>query len=358
MDRLNLLKTLSEVNGIPGFESDVRKLISKHVEGKCELQTDNLGSLICAKTGASDGPKIMIPAHMDEIGFMVHVITDEGFIRFIPMGGWWDQVLLGQRVQIKTSHGMVTGVIGSKPPHILKEEERSKVVKKDTMFIDVGATSKAQAMDEFHIRPGDPIFPVSQFEVLASGKVVAGKAWDDRAGCAALVELIHRLQGQAHPNTVYAAATVQEEVGLRGAKTSTAVVSPDIGIALDVGIAGDMPGVKPEESPLRLGEGPVLYVADGSVIAHSGLRRFVIAVAEELRIPLQFAALLGGGTDAGEMHLFGAGVPSLSLGVPVRYVHAHTGLMHLDDYENLIKLLEGLVMRLDWDAVNEIKRGE
>lgn len=358
MDRLNLLKSLSEANGIPGFEGEVRKLISQYVEGKGDLSTDNLGSLICRKTGASEGPKIMIPAHMDEIGFMVHVITDEGFIRFIPMGGWWDQVLLGQRVQIRTSRGLVPGVIGSKPPHILKDEERNKVVKKDTMFIDVGAASKAQVLEELHIRPGDPIFPVSQFDVLGGGKVVAGKAWDDRAGCAALVELLHRLEGQSHPNTVYAVATVQEEVGLRGAKTATNAVAPDIGIALDVGIAGDMPGVKPEESPLRLGEGPVMYVADGSAIAHSGLRRFVISVADELNIPLQFAALLGGGTDAGAMHVFGSGVPSLTLGVPVRYVHTHTGLMHLDDYENLLKLLEGVVMRLDWDVVREIKDGE
>jgi putative aminopeptidase FrvX len=357
MDRLNLLKSLSEVNGIPGFEGNVRQMLSQFVEGTCELSTDNLGSLICRKAG-SEGPKIMIPAHMDEIGFMVHVITDEGFIRFIPMGGWWDQVLLGKKVQIKTSQGLVTGVIGSKPPHILKDEDKSKVVKKDTLFIDVGARSKAEAMDELHIRPGDPIFPVSEFELMANGRVVAGKAWDDRAGCAALVELMHLLQGKEHPNTVYAVATVQEEVGLRGAKTATSVVAPDIGIALDVGIAGDMPGVNPEESPLKLGQGPVLYVADGSAIAHSGLRRFVIDTAEDLNIPLQFAALLGGGTDAGEMHLFGAGVPSLTLGVPVRYVHTHTGLMDLEDYGNLVKLLEGIIMRLDWDAIQQIKNGE
>lgn len=357
MDRLNLLKTLSEVNGIPGFEGEVRKLLASCVDGKCDLSTDNLGSLICRKVG-TDGPKIMIPAHMDEIGFMVHVITEEGFIRFIPLGGWWDQVLLGKKARIKTSRGLVTGVIGSKPPHILKEDDRSKVTKKDAMFIDVGATSRAQALEEMGIRPGDPIFPVSEFEVLANGSVVAGKAWDDRAGCAALVELIDRLQGKSHPNTVYAVATVQEEVGLRGARTSTTMVAPDVGIALDVGIAGDMPGVQPEESPLKLGAGPVLYVADGDSIAHSGLRRFVIRTAEEMNIPLQFAALLGGGTDAGEMHLFGAGVPSLTLGVPVRYVHTHTGLMHLDDYDNLVKLLEGIVMRLDSDAVQEIRNGE
>ncbi|NLM39693.1 MAG: M42 family metallopeptidase [Firmicutes bacterium] len=356
MDRLNLLKNISEVNGIPGFESEVRELIKGYVGSKCEIETDNLGSLVCRKAGQSDGPKIMIPAHMDEIGFMVHVITDDGFIKFIPLGGWWDQVLLGQRVQIRTSEGLVSGVIGSKPPHILKDEDKNKVVKKDTMFIDVGASSKQQVIEELHIRPGDPIFPVSQFEVMGNGRVVAGKAWDDRAGCAALIELLDRLENQTHPNTLYAVATVQEEVGLRGARTSTHVVQPDIGIALDVGIAGDVPGVTPEESPLKLGAGPVMYVADGSAIAHFGLRRFVIEVAEELNIPLQFAALLGGGTDAGEMHLFGAGVPSLTLGVPVRYIHTHTDYMHLDDYDNLVKLLEGIVQRLDWDAVREIKK--
>ena len=292
MDRLNLLKSLSEVNGIPGFEGNVRQMLSQFVEGTCELSTDNLGSLICRKAG-SEGPKIMIPAHMDEIGFMVHVITDEGFIRFIPMGGWWDQVLLGKQVQIKTSQGLVTGVIGSKPPHILKDEDKSKVVKKDTMFIDVGARSKAEAMDELHIRPGDPIFPVSEFELMANGRLLAGNAWYYLAGCAALLELMHLLQGK---NTLTQCMQWLrcKRVGLRGAKTATSVVAPDIGIALDVGIAGDMPGVNPEESPLKLGQGPVLYVADGSAIAHSGLRRFVIDTAEDLNIPLQFAALLGG----------------------------------------------------------------
>src|SRR5690554_2602302 len=211
MDRLNLLKSITEVDGIPGFESEVRKLVTGYVEGKCDIDTDNLGSLICRKEGDADGPKLMIPAHMDEIGFMVHVITDEGFIKFIPLGGWWDQVLLGKRVRIRTSQGYVSGVIGSKPPHILKDADRNKVVKKDAMFIDVGASSKEQVMEEFHIRPGDPIFPVSEFEVLANGNVVAGKAWDDRAGVAAIIELMHRLQGQNHPNTLYGVATVQEE---------------------------------------------------------------------------------------------------------------------------------------------------
>lgn len=354
MEVLKFLKEITDAAGIPGFEREVHSVLTKYLEGAAEVDRDNLGSLIFKKVGQIDGPKVMLPGHMDEIGFMVNIITDEGYIRFIPLGGWWDQVLLGQKVKIKSRSGWSTGVIGSKPPHILKEEDRSKVVKKDSMFIDIGARDKKHVEEELGIRPGAPIFPVSEFEVLADEKMLLAKAWDDRAGCAAFAQTLRNLMGQEHPNVVYGVGTVQEEVGLRGAQTSAQYIQPDVCIALDVGIAGDMPGVTPEESPLKMGQGPVMYLADHSVIAHQGLRQLVMDTAEEHKIPLQFATLLGGGTDAGAVHLVGAGVPSLTLGVPVRYVHAHHGIMHLDDYENLVCLLTKVVQRLDWDAVKEL----
>ncbi len=354
MQNLKFLKEITDAAGIPGFEREVHAVLTQYLDGVAEVERDNLGSLIFKKVGQPDGPKIMLPGHMDEIGFMVNLVTAEGYLRFIPLGGWWDQVLLGQKVKIRSKKGWSTGIIGSKPPHILKAEDRSKVVKKDSMFIDIGARDKEHVEEELGIRPGAPIFPVSEFEVLADERMLLAKAWDDRAGCAAFAQTLRNLVDIDHPNIVYGVGTVQEEVGLRGAQTSGQHIQPDVCIALDVGIAGDMPGVTAEESPLKMGDGPVMYLADRSVIAHQGLRELVIETASKNSIPLQFATLLGGGTDAGAVHLVGAGVPSLTLGVPVRYVHSHHGIMHLDDYEYLVKLLTAVVQRLDWDAVKEL----
>lgn len=353
MANLQFLQKLTECNGIPGFENEVRCLIEAHLPLGVEVSRDKLGSLICKKEGSSKELRIMIPGHMDEIGFMVQFITDCGFVKFIPLGGWWDQVLLAQRVTIKTEKQDILGIIGSKPPHILKEKDRNTVVAKEDMFIDIGARDKAHAL-EMGVRPGDPIFPVSPFSVLANPDMVLAKALDDRLGCAAFVEVLERLTGESHPNTVFGVGTVQEEVGLRGAKTSAFAISPTVCIAIDVGIAGDMPGIEKQESSLKLGDGPVLYLADRSAIAHVGLRRWVTQLAEAHQIPLQVTTLLGGGTDSGSVHLNGSGVPSLTLGVPVRYVHSHGGIMHLKDYDRLVELLVLIVKNLDEETLERL----
>ncbi len=356
MERMKFLKSMTAAPGIPGFERQVQEVLLDYLDGCAAVSRDRLGSLIFRKVGDENGPKVMLPGHMDEIGFMVNLVTDEGYLRFVPLGGWWDQVLLGQRVRIQANDRWVTGVIGSKPPHILKDEERSKVVKQDAMFIDIGARNRDHVEQELGIKPGAPVFPVSEFEKMADPKMILAKAWDDRAGCAAFAEVIRALQNSDHPNVVYGVGTVQEEVGLRGAQTSAQMIEPDVCVALDVGIAGDMPGVTAEESPLKMGKGPVMYLADRSVIAHPGLRELVIDTARGENIDLQFSTLMGGGTDAGSVHLVGAGVPSLTLGVAVRYVHSHQGIMHLDDYEGLVKLLTAVVRTLDWDIVKELHK--
>lgn len=358
MKRLQLLEALTNVPGIPGFEGDARRCLARAVGDTAAVTTDPLGNLICRKDGESDGPRIMLPSHMDEIGFMVNRVTDEGFIRFVPLGGWWDQVLLAQKVRVLGRGGWVRGVIGSKPPHILKDDEAKKIVKKDTMFIDVAAKDRDEVQNSFGIMPGAPIVPDCDFEIMQNQRAVMAKALDDRAGCAALVELLHRLNEVKHPNSVFAVGTVQEEVGLRGARTAAHSVNPDVCIALDVGVAGDMPGVTDDESSLKLGKGPVLYLADHSVIAHPGLRRLVVEAAEAAGVSLQYTTLMGGGTDAGAVHLHARGVPSLTLGVPVRYVHSSAGLMDLDDYDQLVRLLEAVIVRLDREAVDELTGGD
>jgi len=294
----------------------------------------------------------MIAGHMDEIGFMVSKVTKEGFVKFQTLGGWWSQVMLGQKVIIKTKKGDITGILGSKPPHILSLEERNKVVSLDDMFIDVCAADETEAKEVFGIRPGDPIVPDATFTVMKNEKFLMAKAWDDRLGCALFIEVIKALQGVEHANTVFGVGTVQEEVGLRGATTSAFVVNPDIGFALEVGIAGDTPGA--EKMTEKLGKGPALLMYDASMVPHVKLRDFVIGVAAEIGIPLQFDVMPGGGTDAGRIHVTGRGVPSLVIAVPTRYIHSHYGIIHRDDYDNAVKLVIELVKRLDSAQVAEL----
>jgi putative aminopeptidase FrvX len=353
-ETLQLLKELAEAPGVPGQEEAVRQVMRRHLEPLGEVLTDNLGSVIGRKDGPAGGPKVMLAGHLDEIGFMVTRITDEGFLKFQTLGGWWEQVMLAQRVEVLTRKGPIIGVIGSKPPHILAPDERNKVADKKAMFIDIGAVSRAEA-EAWGVRPGDAVVPVGPFAQMRNPELIMAKAWDNRFGCALAIEVLRRLKGQPHPNTVFAVGTVQEEVGLRGATTTTNVIQPDIGIALDTGIAGDMPGVSVDDAAGKLGGGPVVLLYDGSMIAHTGLRNLLIDVAEAENLPLQFDKMPGGGTDGGRMHIFGAGAPTIVLGVAVRYIHTHTAIMHRRDFDQAAQLLVALLQRLDGETVAKLK---
>lgn len=254
--------------------------------------------------------------------------------------------MLAQRVLVKSRAGDFTGVIGSKPPHILGEEERKKLQEPKDMYIDVGATS-AEEVRSLGIRPGDPVIPVCPFSVLGTGKTLMGKAFDDRIGCALMIDVIKGLVGRRHPNTVYAAGTVQEEVGLRGARTSSWVVEPDVGLTMEIAVAGDLPGIKKEEAQARLGKGPVILMQDGSMIPNLKLRDLFIDTAEELEIPYQLDVMEKGGTDSGAIHLHRRGVPSLVIGVPARHIHSHAGIIHREDYDHALELVKEAVVRLD-----------
>lgn len=353
-ETLTMLKELTEAPGVPGQEESVRRVMRRYLEPLGDILTDNLGSIAGRKVGQADGPKIVLAGHMDEIGFMVTRITDEGYLKFQTLGGWWDQVMLAQRVEVYTRQGPIIGVIGSKPPHILMPDERNKVYEKKLMFIDIGASSKDEAT-AWGVRPGDPVVPVCPFTVMRNPELLMAKAWDNRFGCALAIEVVRQLKGQSHPNQVYAVGNVQEEVGLRGSTTTTNLIAPDIGFALDTGIAGDMPGVTPDEAIGKLGEGPVILLYDGSMIPHTGLRDLVIDTAEAQGIPLQVDKMAMGGTDAGKIHVFGSGVPSLVVGVPVRYIHTHAAIMHRADFDNAAKLLVAVIKRLDVETVQQLR---
>jgi len=356
-ETLQMLKELTDANGIAGNEQEPREVMRKYIAPYAdEVTTDHLGSLIARKRGAADGPKIMVAGHLDEIGFMVTHIDEHGFLRFQTVGGWWEQVMLAQRVTVMTRKGNIPGVIGSKPPHILSPEARKNPVDKKEMFIDIGALSREEAQ-QFGVRPGDPVVPVCDFTVMRNEKMLMAKAWDNRIGCAIAIEVLRRLKDADHPNTVYGVGTVQEEVGLRGAKTSTFEIRPDIGFSVDVGIAGDTPGVSEKEALAKVGKGPQILIYDGSMIAHRALRDFVTDTAEEAGIPYQFDYVAGGGTDAGAIHVTASGVPSLAVSIPTRYIHTHAAILHRDDFENAVKLLVEVIRRLDREAVDRIKRG-
>lgn len=353
-ETLTMLKDLTDAKGIPGNEKEPRDVMKAYISPYADdVFTDNLGSLIAKKTGEANGPKIMVAGHLDEVGFMVTRIDDKGFVYFQTVGGWWSQVMLAQRVTIMGSDGDVTGVIGSKPPHILSAEARKKPVDIKDMFIDIGATSKKEAM-EFGVKPGNSVVPYFEFTQLKNDKMLLAKAWDNRIGCAIAIEVLKQLKGQDHPNIVYGVGTIQEEVGLRGAKTSANMIEPDIGFGVDVGIAGDTPGITDNEADSKLGKGPQIILYDASMISHKGVRDLVVKTAEDHDIPFQYASIAGGGTDSGSIHLTANGVPSLSITIATRYIHSHAAILHRDDFENAVKLIVETIKKLDAETVKDI----
>jgi len=347
----DLLAQLSNAAGTPGNESEIREIIRQQLEGLAEFSYDKLGSLVCRKKGEKESPKVMLAGHLDEVGFIVRYITSDGFIRFHNLGGWWGHVLLAQQVIIKTAKGDVPGIIGAKPIHHLKEEERRKILDIQDMFIDVGTKDKQEAMEEFGILPGDHIVPHTTFTIMRNPRLVSGKAFDDRVGAALFVDTIRNLADQEHPNAIYGVGTVQEEVGTRGAETAVDQVNPDVAVVLEGSPADDMPGSNKDEIQGVVGQGPQIRLFDPTMITNQRLARFVLETAKASNIPHQVAVRIGGATDARQIHLHSIGVPTIVLGVPVRYAHSHVGILSLDDYDNTLKLLIELLKRLNAETI-------
>jgi putative aminopeptidase FrvX len=345
-----LLKELTEAFGPPGHEEEIAGLMRKHLRGLGEVSRDGLGSIICKQRGTSDDPRVLIAGHMDEVGFMVKGITPEGFIKFLPMGGWWGHVLLAHRVTIRTKKGDVVGVVGSKPPHELQEEERRKVIELKEMFIDVGATSYFDVKKRLGIRAGDPIVPDAPFTTMANERLYLAKAIDNRVGCAMVVDTLRRTKAAKHANTFYGVATTMEEVGLRGAQTSVASVKPHVAIAVDVGIAHDTPG-SIGDGDEKLGAGVGILVYDATMVPNRKLRDLAVDICERQKIPYHLGTVERGGTDAGRFHVYDTGIPSLVIFIATRYIHSHSTIMDRKDYDASVKLLSELVKRLDKKTV-------
>jgi putative aminopeptidase FrvX len=355
-ETLSLFRTLTEMAGAPGFEQDIRKFVRSELTPLSdEIVTDRIGSIFGVKRGTADGPVVMVAGHMDEVGFMVTGITEKGMIKFTPIGGWWSQVLLAQRMQIMTKKGPVIGVIGSTPPHLLDDAARNKPVDIGHMFLDIGADDRAEG-ESLGIHPGLPMVPICPFTPMANPKKIMAKAWDNRYGVGLAIELMRALQGVSHPNIVYSGATVQEEMGLRGAETASELVKPDISFVLDASPANDASGDKSAFG--QLGKGALLRILDRTMITHRLMVEFVRDTAETHKIPYQYFISPGGGTDAGRVHLSGTGVPTAVVGIPARYIHTSAAIIHTDDYEAAKELLIKLVTICDRSTVETIVRNE
>lgn len=346
----DLFKTLTELQGAPGNEHLVRKFMKGELEKYSdEIIQDNLGGVFGVKNG--EGPKVMVAGHMDEVGFMITQITDNGMLRFQTLGGWWNQVMLAQRVQVMTDSGPVIGVIGSIPPHNLTPEQRKKPMEMKNMLIDIGADDKEDAQ-KIGIIPGQAAVPICPFTPMANDKKILAKAWDNRYGCGLAVELMKELQGETVPNQLYSGATVQEEVGLRGSQVAANMIQPDIFYALDASPANDMSGDTKEFG--QLGKGALLRIFDRTMITHKGIKEFILDTAESNNIPYQYF-ISQGGTDAGRVHLSGNGVPSAVIGICSRYIHTAASMIHVDDYAAAKELLVKLVKTTDQNTVNQIR---
>jgi putative aminopeptidase FrvX len=344
---LLILKELSEAIGVSGDESAIRKIIAEAVRGHVdELRSDTIGNLFAVKKarGKGNGLRVMLAAHMDEVGLMITGIDGSGGLRFRTVGGIDDRVLLGKTLLVGPDK--LPGVIGVKPVHLLKDDEGTQVVKVDSMMIDIGASSKEEA--EKLVKPGQVAAFATRYNKV--GRTVTGKAFDDRAGCAVLVELLCEA-GNRFPFELHGVFTVQEEVGLRGAQVAANAVEPDCAFALEGTICDDLPKEKDASPTTQLGKGPAITVMDRSVLADRRLVDHLIATADKLGIPYQFKQPGMGGTDAGAIARSKTGVPSVPVAVPCRFIHSPVARLSLDDFENTVRLMRESLKRLTPDIL-------
>ena len=343
---LELLRKLSETVAVSGDEGPVRKIILETIKDLAdEVKVDTIGNVLAVKHGLARAPRVLVVAHMDEIGFMIVGIDGDGLLKFEAVGGIDDRILLGKPVWI--GENKIPGVIGMKPIHLVKGAERESVVKIDSLRIDIGATSRDSAGRL--VRPGDRATFATPFTHL--GPTARGKAFDNRAGCATLVEILRGTRS-GYPVELICAFTVQEEVGLRGARVAGFTAKPDAAIVLDTTPANDLPAPDEEDENFkyntRLGMGPAIYTQDGSTLHDRRLIKHLTAVAESKGIPYQFRQPGGGGTDAGAIQRSRAGVPTVSVSTPARYIHSPGALMSLDDYRNAAQLVRAALE--NWDG--------
>jgi putative aminopeptidase FrvX len=343
-DLTALLATFADAHGLSGYEDEVADLLCAELRPLVdEVRIDAMGNVIGVRNG--EGPRVMVAAHMDEIGLMVSHIDNDGFLRVVPVGGWFDQTILSQRVIIRTCSGeKVVGVVGSRPPHIMDLEDRKKPVKLKNMFVDCGARSVDEAA-EMGIEIGSPITIDRSLRPLGKG-LVTGKAFDNRAGMTMMVAALRLLKEETVHATILAVGTVQEEVGLKGARTSAYGLDPDVAIATDVTIPGDHPGVSQNDVHVAVGKGPAITVLDAGgrgIIAPQPVLKWLRESADKAAIPYQLNVGTGGTTDATAINITKAGIPCTVVTVPARYIHSPVEVLSLSDMEQGARLIAAAI---------------
>jgi len=334
----DLLKKLVSAPSISGFEKNVRDVMIKEIKPYVDdIRVDRVGNLIARK--GKGAPKVMIAAHMDELGLIVRHIDKKGFIQFDTVGGWDERILPATKVRVYGSKGALVGMVGTKPPHLQEKEEQKHPIKLKDMYIDIGAGSEKEAR-EAGVRVGDFITHYGEVSKMLKRRVT-GYGFDNRLGCLALIEIVKKVKG--FKGTLYAVGTVQEETGLIGVRGSAFGINPDVVVALDTTIAGDTPDIKPGEVPIKIGGGPVLVIKDASSIINPKVREWIDSTAKKIRMPLQYEVTSAGATDAAVMPITREGIPSGTVSIPTRYLHTPVEMADLSDLEKVVKLLSEAV---------------
>jgi putative aminopeptidase FrvX len=350
---VDMLRKITDAAGAPGFEEPIRAVMLAEMRPYASaVKFDGLGSIIA--TQGTAGPRVMVDAHMDELGGVVRRVTPRGLLTMQMLGGWLDQALVDQRWTIIGSKGPVHAVTGIRDVHVVPPEERTRVYSRDGLFLDVGATNEAEVA-AMGIGPGDPVVPDAPFTVLNGSQNYLAKAWDDRVGCGVVVEAMRRLATAAHPNVILWTITTQEEIGLRGAHSAVDVVKPDVAIAIEGGITGDVFPGRPEETQVKLGGGAGMFLYDSSELPNRKLVKLVRDTAAALKLPLQVDLVQGYGDDSAELQKAFGGLPTVNLVVPVRYTHSHNGIVNRRDFDQMVDILVALLQKLDGPAVQRLR---
>lgn len=355
MANREFLKQITLTPGVSGYEKRVTRVMKDYLSDAVdEFQYDRLGSLVAVKKGT--GPlKVLLTGHVDEIGFVVKEIDPHGYIKVHPLGGWFGKNISSSLMSVITRDGTeIKGVFGGSLPRGKGPEARKLAPNPEDVILDIGVDSREDA-EKLGIHIGDPVVPVSEFTEMANPKYLMSKAWDDRAGVAVICEVMKNLKGIETEASIYAAGTIQEEIGCRGAKTVGQMVQPDIAFALDVCFSNDVPE-EGEMNDVKLGCGVVLGVLDGGVIAHTGLLKKMESICQQLNLPYQLDVLVGGGTDSGELSKVNAGVVNMTLSIPSRYMHSHRTIICEDDLDATVKVLTEFCRQINATMLEEIKK--
>lgn len=356
MDKqLEFLRDMSNANGVSGFEDEVVKVIRDYIGEDLDVIEDKMRNLcIYSKSHDQSLPTVMIDGHSDEVGFMVQSIKSNGLIKFLAIGSWFSQNVGAHKVRVRNTDGeYITGIVASKPPHFMTSEERTKIFEISDMLIDVGATNRDEVINEFKIEPGAPIVPDVVFEYNEKSDIMIGKAFDNRFGCALVVEVMKALEGKKLNVNVVGAISSQEEVGTRGSVITSNNIKPDVAIIFE-GTPADDSHRNEFESQGAVKKGPQIRHYDTSMIANPRFIKFARDIAKENKMAFQDAVRLGGGTDAGKIHLSNEGVPCFVIGVPVRYAHTHYGISSYSDFVGAKDWAERIIEAISKDVIERL----